>query len=252
LKANDVSKLYLVTGVSSGIGFAIAQLLLANEQRVLGVARSCSEKVQSLQNNYPDSFVFESKDLTQKLDKLPRWILGLSKLYGRFSGFVHAAGILQVLPLRFNTHQKMLDIFTLNLFSALELSKGISDKRVSHGDGSSIVFISSIAANSGAAGTVNYGATKASLNGAMKSLAKELASDGIRVNSISPGLLKTEMTKDINNNSFFERMSELYPLGLGEAEDVAEAAFFLLSDRAKWITGTELIVDGGITLGINE
>jgi 3-oxoacyl-[acyl-carrier protein] reductase len=247
-----MSKLYLVTGISSGIGYATAELLLANNQRVLGVSRSCSEKVQYLQSNYPNNFIFESKDLTQELDGLPRWVLALCKLHGRFSGFVHAAGVLQILPIRFNTHQKMLDVFTLNLFSALELSKGISDKRVSHGDGSSIVFISSIAANSGAAGTVNYGATKASLNGAMKSLAKELASEGIRVNSISPGLIKTEMTKDINNNSFFERMSELYPLGLGEAEDVAEAVFFLLSDRAKWITGTELIVDGGITLGINE
>jgi 3-oxoacyl-[acyl-carrier protein] reductase len=247
-----MSKLYLVTGVSSGIGFAIAELLLSNNQRVLGVARSCSEKVQSLQSNYPDSFMFESKDLTQELDKLPKWVLASSKLYGRFSGFVHAAGILQVLPLRFNTYQKMLDVFTLNVFSALELAKGISDKRANCGGGSSIVFISSIAANTGSSGTVNYGASKASLNGAMKSLAKELAGEGLRVNSICPGLIKTDMTKDIDNNSFLERMAELYPLGLGEAEDVAEATSFLLSDKAKWITGTELIVDGGIMLGENE
>jgi 3-oxoacyl-[acyl-carrier protein] reductase len=247
-----MSKLYLVTGVSSGIGFAVAELLLANNHRVIGVSRSCSEKVQYLQSNYPDSFVFESKDLSQELDKLPRWVLALSKLHGRLSGLVHAAGVLQILPLRFNTHQKMLDVFTLNVFSAVELAKGISDKRANCGVGSSIVFISSIAANTGAKGIVNYGASKASLNGAMKSLAKELAGDGLRVNSICPGLIQTEGTNDICNNLFFKRMSELYPLGLGEAKDIAEATFFLLSDRAKWITGTELIVDGGITLGVTE
>lgn len=247
-----MNKLYLVTGVSSGIGFAIAELLLANNHRVLGVSRSCSEALQVLLDKYPHNFVFEPKDLIFELDKQPKWVLAMSKIHGKFSGFVHAAGVLQVLPLRFNTHQKMLDVFTLNIFSALELAKGISDKRANTGAGCSLVFVSSIAANTGAAGTINYSASKASLNGAMKSMAKELSSDGLRVNCISPGLIRTEMTKDINSDSFFERMSELYPLGIGEPSDIAEAAQFLLSDKSKWITGIELVVDGGITLGINE
>ncbi len=247
-----MGKLYLVTGVSSGIGFATAQLLLTNKQRVVGVSRNCSEKVKALQEAYPEQFIFEAKDLTLDLDKLPRWVLSLSKIYGKFSGFVHAAGVLQVLPLRFVTHQKMLDVFTLNVFSALEIAKGISDKRACTAEEKSIVFISSIAATTGSTGTVNYGSSKASLVGAMKSLAKELAPEQIRVNCISPGLIKTNMTKDINNDDFFKRMSEVYPLGLGGADDVAEAVQFLLSNKAKWITGIDLVVDGGITLGINE
>jgi 3-oxoacyl-[acyl-carrier protein] reductase len=250
-----MSKLYLVTGVSSGIGFAIAELLLGNNQRVLGVSRACSEKVQSLLSNYPDNFLFESKDLTLELDKLPRWVLGLSKLHGHFSGFVHAAGILQILPLRFNTHQKMLDVFTLNVFSALNLAKGVTDKRSNIGVGTSLVFISSIAAKTGSSGIVSYSASKAALNGAMRSLAKEVSSDGVRVNSVICGTVKTKMIdahQEIYTKEYLNKMENQYPLGLGQAMDIANAVEFLLSDKSKWITGSELLIDGGISLGIHE
>ncbi|MFH6955652.1 SDR family NAD(P)-dependent oxidoreductase [Pseudoalteromonas sp. XMcav1-K] len=247
-----MSNLYLVTGVSSGIGFAIAELLLHQGHKIVGVSRSCSDNVKVLKKNFADSFVHESRDLSEDIDSLPKWVIGLSKIHGRFSGFVHAAGVLQVLPLRFNSQQKMLDIFTLNVFSALQIAKGIADKRVKHEDGASIIFIASIAANSGATGTINYSASKGALISAMKSMAKELSPDGIRVNSISPGLVKTDMTLNLNSESFFARMEQQYPLGLGGVEDIAEAASYLISCQSKWITGTDLIVDGGITLGINE
>ncbi|MEZ8967564.1 SDR family NAD(P)-dependent oxidoreductase [Vibrio breoganii] len=250
-----MGKLYLVTGVSSGIGFATAQLILANKQRVIGVSRNCSDKVKELQANYPDQFIFEAKDLTLDLDKLPRWVLGLSKTHGRFSGFVHAAGVLQVLPLRFVTHQKMLDVFTLNVFSALEIAKGISDKRACTTKGNSIVFISSISATTGSSGIVNYSSSKAALNGAMRSLAKEISSDGFRVNSIICGTVQTEMIdahSGIYTEEYLSNMEEAYPLGLGQATDIANGVEFLLSDKSKWLTGSELVIDGGISLGVHE
>lgn len=254
-KANYMSKLYLVTGVSSGIGFAIAELLLSNNQHVLGVSRSCSEKVQSLQRNYPNSFVFESKDLTQELDKLPKWVLTMSKQHGKFSGFVHAAGVLLVLPLRFTTHQKMLEVFTLNVFSALSLARGLVDKRSNIGVDTSLVFVSSIAAKTGSSGIISYSASKAALDGAMRSLAKEVSSDGIRVNSVICGTVKTEMIdahSAIYTEKYLNRMEEQYPLGLGQAIDIANAVEFLLSDKSRWITGSELLIDGGISLGTHE
>jgi 3-oxoacyl-[acyl-carrier protein] reductase len=250
-----MSKLYLVTGVSSGIGFAIAELLLMNNKRVIGLSRSCSVKVQCLMDKYPNQFVFESKDLTQNLDALPKWVLNMSRQHGPFSGFVHAAGILQIIPLRFNTHQKMLDVFTLNVFSALELAKGISDKRANIGVGCSIVFISSIAAKTGSSGIVSYSASKAAIDGAMRSLAKEVSPNGIRVNSVVCGTVKTEMLDthaNIYSKEYLNKMERKYPLGLGEALDIANVIEFLLSEKSKWITGSELLVDGGISLGAHE
>lgn len=250
-----MGKLYLVTGVSSGIGFATAELLLANNHSVVGVSRKRSDKVKTLQESYPENFIFEAKDLTVDLDKLPRWVLNLSKVYGRFSGFVHAAGVLQVLPLRFVTYQKMLEVFTLNLFSALEIAKGITDKRACTEGDKSVVFISSIAATTGSTGIVNYSSSKAALNGAMRSLAKEVSPEGVRVNSIICGTVKTELIdahSDVYTDEYLERMEGTYPLGLGQATDVANGVVFLLSDNSKWITGTELVIDGGMSLGVHE
>jgi NAD(P)-dependent dehydrogenase (short-subunit alcohol dehydrogenase family) len=247
-----VSKLYLVTGVSSGIGLAICKNLLSSGHRVVGLSRTEKVGVQELSNEYPESFSFLSRDLSDDIDGLHRLPIQLAKQYGKFSGLVHAAGALSVLPNRFNTHEKMLATFSLNLFSGLALSRGLSDKRALSESGASIVFIASIAASIGATGTVNYGASKASLIGATKSLAKELAKQNIRVNTVSPGLIRTNLTQDHNDEAFFERLEQVYPLGLGKPEYVADAVEFLLSSKAQWVTGTDLVVDGGITLGINE
>jgi len=247
-----VSDLYLVTGASSGIGLSICRNLLFSGHRVVGIARTEKAGIQELLSEYSDSFYFCSRNLAEDIDSLSRLPIQLAKQYGKFSGLVHAAGVLSVLPNRFNSHDKMLETFNLNVFSGLALSRGISDKRVCNELGASIVFISSIAASVGATGTVNYGASKASLIGAAKSLAKELAAQNIRVNTISPGLIKTELTNNYHDTGFFERLESVYPLGLGEVEYIADAAEFLLSNKSKWITGIDLVVDGGITLGINE
>ena len=247
-----MSKLYLVTGASSGIGLAICQNLLSSGNRVVGLARTEKAGVQELTAKYPESFSFISRDLSDSIDELSRLPSQLAKLYGKFSGLVHAAGILSVLPNRFNSHEKMLETFNLNLFSGLALARGLSDKRAYCESGASIVFIASIAASVGATGTVNYGASKASLIGATKSLAKEFAKQNIRVNTVSPGLIRTDLTRNHNDDAFFHRLEQLYPLGLGKSEYVADAVEFLLSSKSKWVTGADLVVDGGITLGTNE
>lgn len=247
-----MSKLYLVTGASSGIGLAICRDLLIAGYQVVGLARSKKVGMIDLLEQFPESFTFYSRDLTEDIDGLARLPLQLAKVHGKLSGLVHAAGLLSVLPNRFNSHEKMLEAFNLNLFSGLALARGFSDKRVRSESNASIVFIASIAASVGATGTVNYGASKAGLIGATKSLAKELAGQGIRVNTVSPGLIQTELTQSHHDEAFFKRLNETYPLGLGKAEYVANAVEFLLSNKSKWITGIDLVVDGGITLGTNE
>lgn len=246
------TKLYVVTGASSGIGLATTELLLSNGFRVIAVARKEREELKTLACNYPAALYFQPRDLSTDIDLIPNWMKSLAKQYGKISGVVCAAGISTILPNRFNSHDKMLEMFNLNLFSALSIAKGFSNKSVMSPGNVSVVFIASVAASIGTTGLVNYAASKAGIIGAAKSLAKELAPFGVRVNSISPGLIKTELTENLYPEEMFERLGDLYPLGLGESRYIADAAHFLLSERASWITGTNMVVDGGISLGVNE
>lgn len=247
-----MSKLYLVTGASSGIGLAICQELLKKGHHVIGVARSEKSGVEMLLEQYPQAFFFYARDLSKDIDGIPKWVKQLSSLHGCFSGVVCAAGISKVMPNRFNTHEQMLEVFNLNLFSSLGVARAMTQRKIVSNEGASIVFIASVAANIGTSGLVNYGASKAGLIGAVKSLAKELAPMSIRVNCISPGLIKTELTTNIYDSEYFDKLEALYPLGLGKVNYIADSALFLLSDKAKWITGTDMIVDGGVSLGHNE
>ena len=247
-----MSKLYLVTGASSGIGLAVCQHLLMEGHRVIGVARSEKKDVKVLLERHPNAFFFYSRDLTKQIDGIPKWMKELATTYGSFSGVVCAAGLSKVMPNRFNTYEQMLEVFNLNLFSSLAVARGMTQRKVVNKDGASIIFIASVAATIGTSGLVNYGASKAGLIGAVKSLAKEFAPMLIRVNSISPGLIKTDLTQSIYDPEYFEKLETLYPLGLGNVNYVADSALFLLSDKAKWITGIDMIVDGGVSLGSNE
>ena len=247
------SKLILVTGVSSGLGFQIASDLLATGYSVLGVSRSQTQKVQQLLEQYPERFYFESLDLTNDIDSLPKWVVSQSKQKGRFAGLVHSAGVQQTLPLQINTYKNMLDVFNLNVFAGLALARGVADKRVMVEKGGLIVFISSVASKIGQPGLVNYSASKAALNGAMRAMAKELAPRNIRVNSVLPGFVMTEMIEkwqDVYDAAYIEKMNAQYPLGIGQPQDVSNTVCFLLDEKSRWITGSEFDVNGGATLGV--
>jgi len=243
---------YLITGASSGIGYQISADLLAQGDLVVGVSRSASDKVRQLKSDYPDTFFFQEKDLSVEIDSLSKWVVQLSKEFGKFSGFVHSAGIQQILPLKVNTHKHMLEVFNLNLFAGLALAKGITDKRVKVENSASVVFISSVASVMGSPGIINYSASKASINGAMRSMAIELAPLGVRVNSVLPGFIETEMISrwsDVYTREYIDKAHGKCPLGIGGVDDISNMVLFLLSDKAKWITGAEFKVDGGYSLG---
>ena len=247
------SKFILVTGASSGLGFQVASDLLAAGYTVLGVSRSQTQKVQQLLEQYPERFYFESFDLVDDIDSLPKWVITQSKQKGRFTGLVHSAGVQQTLPLQINTYKNMLDVFNLNVFSGLALARGVADKRVMAEKGGSIVFISSVASKIGQPGLVNYSASKAALNGAMRAMAKELAPRHIRVNSVLPGFVMTEMIEkwqDVYDAAYIEKMNAQYPLGIGQPQDVSNTVCFLLDEKSRWITGSEFDVNGGATLGV--
>lgn len=244
---------YLITGTSSGIGYAIARHLLIERNYVVGVSRSISPKLETLIETYPSTYFHQLRDLSIDIDDLPDWVRKLSSEYGKFAGLVHSAGIQQTIPLASISYNSLLSLFEINVFAALSLAKGISDRRSNIGEGTSIVFLSSIAAINGASGIISYSASKAALNGAMRSMSRELASRKIRVNSVLPGFVETEMIEKwtkIHDTKYIDAIRNKYPLGLGTPDDVAAMVVFLLASKSQWITGCEFNVSGGATLGI--
>jgi NAD(P)-dependent dehydrogenase (short-subunit alcohol dehydrogenase family) len=164
--------------------------------------------------------------------------------------FVHAAGILKILPVRSANYKVLEEVLNTNLVSAFEIISLLAKRRVNQQQLKNVVFISSIVSEFGAPGFSMYAASKCALDGLMRSLAVELAPN-VRVNSILPGGFRTPMTEAMLSDPIVEdKLVRDYPLGLGQIEDVVDAADFLTSDRSRWITGHQLVVDGGRSVSI--
>ncbi|MBI5698806.1 SDR family oxidoreductase [Candidatus Saganbacteria bacterium] len=243
---------FIVIGASSGIGKAIALRINELGGGVVGVARNATRLEEVRQTSrFPQRFFVEDRDLTIDMDKLPEWMLGLSKKHGRFKGLVLSAGIQQTIPLKGLDIEEAKKLFDINYFSGIAISKGFCDRRVNFGKGSSIIMISSIASLKGTGGLINYSASKGALNSAIKSMAVEVAKDGIRANTVLPGFVMTEMIKDWRetySEAYIDEMEHKYPLGIGKPEDLTGIVCFLLSDDSRWITGQNIVVDGGGSL----
>ncbi|MDF2524187.1 MAG: dehydrogenase, short-chain alcohol dehydrogenase like protein, partial [Clostridiales bacterium] len=166
----------------------------------------------------------------------------------KLNGLVHSAGISLTVPLQYLKIDDLKNIMTVNFYSFMEFVKHFS-KRKYNDNGGSIVAISSISSKVGARGLAAYCASKGALESAIRSMALELAAKNIRINSIEPGMIATQIyegLKEIVNSQNFESdLKKRQILGIGNPEDVACAAAFLLSDASKFITGTSMVVDGG-------
>ena len=241
------NKNILITGASSGIGRQCAIIFSQLGANIILIARN-EERLKGIFNKLEkgNHLVF-SQDITEynKLEEIVRYSV---EKVGRISGFVHSAGIEMTLPLRSMQPSYYEKMFSINVIAGFELAKIISKKKYINKDWASFVFISSVMGIVGNPALIGYSASKGALISAIKSMALEFISKNIRVNCISPGHVETEMASKL-----FEKLSEeskksiidMHPLGLGKPEDIANTCVFLLSDAARWITGTNLIVDGG-------
>lgn len=243
--------LFVVTGASSGLGKAIALKIIALGGSVIAISRN-SDKLTHARSEAldPERFFIEPFDLSGAMEEIPDFIKQLAKKYGKLAGLVHSAGIGGVTPLKALDLTEAKSMFDINYFSALMLAKGFCDKRICTAN-ASVVLLSSIASIQGNSGLGNYSATKGAINSLIHALAVETAKQNIRINAISPGFIVTEIVQhapDVYNDEFFAKIKEEYPLGEGHPEDVASACAFLLSDSARWITGQNIIIDGGRTL----
>jgi len=169
---------------------------------------------------------------------------------GKIDGFVHAAGIAPMIPIRYTTEEKLQTVFKVNCFAFLTIMGLLSQPKY-HNTPFSAVAISSTSARVGVPGGAAYCASKGALSASVRALALELSKKGIRVNAVCPSMIRTPMfERDVLGNAACDentlaRIAARQPLGLGSAEQVANAVCFLLSDASSFITGTDLIVDGG-------
>jgi NAD(P)-dependent dehydrogenase (short-subunit alcohol dehydrogenase family) len=240
-------KRILVTGASSGIGRVTAQILSQLGAKVILMARN-EERLQlalaSLAGEGHAKCIF---DLTIA-DEIPAMMKKLAQDHGPFTGLFHAAGIGVIMPVSILKEKYIARVLDVSIKAALMLTRGICQKRVFAPEACSIVFMSSAASLRGKIGMSIYSASKAAIDGAVRSLAAELAGRHIRVNSLAAGGVQTEMHHGIVKNLDEASTSDYrqkHLLGFGSPEDIAYAAAFLLSDASKWITGTTMIVDGG-------
>ena len=235
---------FIVTGASSGIGKSVALKLIEEGASVVAIARSF-EKLKQMQSesSAPDRVFIENVDLVEHLVGMGEYLKNLSGKYGRFSGVSCCAGQILLKPASATEYEESLSLFNINYFAPVMMIKSFMDKRICIGSGASAVAVASAEAFLREKGLCIYSGTKAALQASLATVAKEIASRGMRVNTVSPSDIKTPMTMNGDMVSIRQGREESYPLGFGEPKDVAELIVFLLSDKAKWLTGHDYIVD---------
>ena len=240
----------LITGSSSGIGREVAINLSSQYDIILhgrNLERLEDTKSQCANNHSIMIWQNDLSDIEHLESNLSDFMLNNGI---EISKFVHCAGYCKNLPLKMISLDLLNATFNINVFSGILIAKILCSIKLNKKNLDNIIFISSNISGFGAKAHTVYGASKMAVDGMMKSLAIELA-PRIRVNTILPGAVKTAMTEHIyENEELILRMAESYPLGLGSTKDISNAIKFLISDESKWITGQQIVVDGGRTSNI--
>jgi len=239
----------ILTGASRGLGLEIGSRLAASGYRVIAIARSQTQQLRSassaLEREARGALHFRAFDLLETA-AIPQLVSGLRKEFGPLFGLINNAGLGSSGVLALMRDERIETLVRLNTISPIILTKYVVRSMMSERAGR-IVNISSIVSSSGYSGLSAYSATKASLIGFTRSLAREVGQLGITVNAVAPGFIDTQMTRELGEGQreqIVRRSALRRPVG---ADDVAAAVEFLLSENAKNITGTTLTVDAGNT-----
>lgn len=240
---------FIVTGASSGIGESVALLLNELGATVIGIGRN-QDRLEGMKGKamHPENVFLEQKDLAEDIPGLPAYVKSLKEKYGKFSGMAYCAGIGIMSPaqlLEFETGQKL---FATNYFAPLFFTKGLIDRRNNIGKGSSIVHVSSIDAVLSTKGQCLYSGSKAALSASMKTLSREVAPYGVRINCVLPSMVDTPMAHSQAAEELGimeESQRSLYPFGWAKPKDIANFIVYLLSDKSSFISGQNYIVDSG-------
>ena len=243
---NSMNGFTLITGASSDIGRQICATLETSGHQLLLTdfdEGALSETMAALQ--HPELHLMLALDLSDVEQAEQKFSQYLMENQIPISNAVFAAGIFVVKPLKLLDYDFVKKNFDIALFSIISLTKVLSSKKVNAQNLQGIVFISSVSAIMGTKGYATYGAVKAGMLGLMKSLASELA-PRVRVNAVMPGGIRTRTTGFIYESQ--DSPNPRYLLGDGNKTDIANMVDFLLSEKSRWITGQEFVVDGGLTI----
>lgn len=239
------NKTILITGASSGIGRETAIKCSEMGAKIILTARNKERLAETEKKLSGTGHKSMSCDLSKEME-LKDFILQL----GHLDGLVNCAGVVNPFPIGFLSRQKIEETLLPNFYAVVELTNLLlKNKKINNN--ASLIFLSSVSGQHPHKGGSMYAASKAAVEAFSKTVALEFYSKGIRSNCISPAMVKTEMYDSAAASMTKEGMDEhvsKYPLGVGYPEDVANAVIFLLSPASKWITGINLIMDGGMLL----
>ena len=241
-------KKILITGASSGIGYSVAKL--ASQQGAICIINGRNEERlnQTLKCLTGEGHIAIVSDL--KEGNGTELVQKAVAQAGPMNGFVHCAGIEKTLPFRATQISDLREIMAINLETFWEITQELIKRKNHENEKFSVIGISSVAALYGAPGKTAYAASKGALVSLIKSLAAEYSGKQIRFNCVCPGYVDTPMLDAVKKlyrteEEFVLSIASKHPLGLGSPEDVASAVIYLLSDAARWVTGSVLNVDGG-------
>ncbi len=241
-------QIILVTGASSGIGLGVAHYLNAQGATVIAHGRNEQRLIKAKElAPYPERFLIEPCDFLHNIDTLPAWITSLREKHGKMWGLVHAAGEGLMDSLQLYNLQQAHKHFDINFHVPMLLAKSFSDRR-NFVKGGAVLFLTSSSAIFPEKGHLLYGASKSALATAAKVMSQEMANRGLRVHCLAPGIIDTPLQKQAENfmgAHYREEQLARYPLGFGAPEDIAYMVAFLLSDKARWITGQNFVMGGG-------
>ncbi|MFI5131672.1 MAG: SDR family NAD(P)-dependent oxidoreductase [Chitinophagales bacterium] len=246
---NTSQQVAIVTGGGSGIGLAIAEKFTKNGIDTVIVGRD-EEKLKTAKSQLGDCCHLMICDISN-LGSIPALIKKVIAQFGKIDILVNNAGINMKKDFIEVTDEEFQRVITTNLCSVFAMSREVVKEMLKKGNGS-IINISSMAAQYGLPRVIAYSASKTAIDGMTRAMAVELSPKGIRINAIAPGFIETDMTaKALNSDP--ERKQKVFartPMGyMGKPADIGEAALFLASDAAKYITGVVLPVDGGNSIG---
>lgn len=240
------NKVAIVTGASKGIGKAIAIKLSEEGYDLILNYRSSKESIEEYTKELKTEITLVQADVS-KFDEAKKIIDAAIEKYNQIDLLVNNAGITKDNLLARMTEEDFDDVISINLKGVFNCSKHVTKKMMKQRKGK-IVNISSVVGLIGNPGQVNYCASKAGVNGITKSMARELAPRNINVNAIAPGFVRTDMV-DALKEDILNGMLQSVPLKrLGEASEIADLVVFLASDKANYITGQVISIDGGMAM----
>lgn len=241
------NKTILVTGASSGIGAKTAEVIANLGATVILNARNekrlneVFEKLSKGDHKIILGDLTDDTTIEEIVDSVPQ-----------LDGIVHSSGIVKHFPVKFIGKKHIQEMFAINYEAPVVLTSSLlKSKKVNRE--ASVVFMSSVACNFPNKGGALYSGAKAAINSYSKTLALEHAAQKIRSNVILAAMVKTPLFDEAEKTvtkELMDKHGEQYPLGFGETEDVANTIAFLLSSASRWITGTQIVMDGGLTAGV--